>query len=147
MRFQVPQFIEIEDKIFGPLTLKQFIYLAGAGGVLFILLKIFPVFIAIFLAIPIVALAVALAFYKINRRPFVLVLESAFKYLLSNRLYIWKSKDTKQATAKKDKDDGTISGKREGEVVVPELSSNRLKDIAWSLDIKESIYSDTSQQK
>ena len=147
MQFKVPQNIDLEDKIFGPLTLKQFIYLAGAGGVLFILLKIFPVFIAIFLAIPAVALAVALAFYKINRRPFVLVLESAFKYLLSNRLYIWKSKDTKQVTAEKDRGDGTISDKREGEVGIPELSSNRLKDIAWSLDIKESIYSDTSQQK
>ena len=32
MRFQVPQFIEIESKIFGPLTFKQFIYLAGGGG-------------------------------------------------------------------------------------------------------------------
>ena len=32
MRFEVPQFIEIEDKIFGPLTWKQFIYLAGGAG-------------------------------------------------------------------------------------------------------------------
>ena len=101
MRFQVPQFIEVEDKIFGPLTLKQFVYLAGAGGVLFILLKIFPVIVAVFLAIPIVALAVALAFYKVNDRPFVFALESAFKYLLSNRLYIWKSKDINQIIAEK----------------------------------------------
>jgi hypothetical protein len=147
MRFQVPQFIEIEDKIFGPLTLKQFIYLAGAGGVLFILLKIFPVFIAIFLAIPIVALAVALAFYKINKRPFVLILESAFKYLLSNRLYVWKSKDIDQITAEKNKMKETKEGGVGQTLNVPELSGNRLKDIAWSLDIKESIYSNASQQK
>jgi len=146
MRFQVPQFIEVEDKIFGPLTLKQFIYLAGAGGVLFILLKMLPLVIAIFLAIPVVALALALAFYKINKRPFVLVLESAFKYILSNRLYIWKSKDIKQIIAEKDKADGIINSKVKSEVNIPELSSNRLKDIAWSLDIKESIYSDASQQ-
>ncbi|MBT3730260.1 PrgI family protein [bacterium] len=146
MRFQVPQFIEVEDKIFGPLTLKQFIYLAGAGGVLFILLKMLPLVIAIFVAIPVVALALALAFYKINKRPFVLVLESAFKYILSNRLYIWKSKDIKQIIAEKDKADGIINSKVKSEVNIPELSSNRLKDIAWSLDIKESIYSDASQQ-
>ena len=147
MRFQVPQFIEIEDKIFGPLTLKQFIYLAGAGGVLFILLRIFPVVIAVFIAIPVVALAAALAFYKINKRPFVLVLESAFKYMLSNRLYIWKSKDIKKIIAEKNKADGIISSKAEREVRIPKLSGNKLKDIAWSLDIKESMYSDTSQQK
>ena len=146
MRFQIPQFIEVEDKIFGPLTLKQFIYLAGAGGVLFILLKMLPLVIAIFVAIPVVALALALAFYKINKRPFVLVLESAFKYILSNRLYIWKSKDIKQIIAEKDKADGIINSKVKSEVNIPELSSNRLKDIAWSLDIKESIYSDASQQ-
>ena len=146
MRFQVPQFIEVEDKIFGPLTLKQFIYLAGAGGVLFILLKMLPLVIAIFVAIPVVALALALAFYKINKRPFVLVLESAFKYILSNRLYIWKSKDIKQIIAEKDKADGIINSKVKSEVNIPELSSNRLKDIAWSLDNKESIYSDASQQ-
>ncbi|TSC80302.1 MAG: hypothetical protein G01um101429_152 [Parcubacteria group bacterium Gr01-1014_29] len=31
-QFQVPQFIEVEDKIFGPLTTKQFFYLLGGGG-------------------------------------------------------------------------------------------------------------------
>ncbi|MEK7589788.1 MAG: PrgI family protein [Patescibacteria group bacterium] len=147
MRFQVPQFIEVEDKIFGPLTLKQFVYLAGAGGVLFILLKIFPVIVAVFLAIPIVALAVALAFYKVNDRPFVFALESAFKYLLSNRLYIWKSKDINQIIAEKNKLNATINSTVGSQINIPKLSGNKLKDIAWSLDIKESIYSDASQQK
>ena len=32
MRFEVPQFIEIEDKIFGPFTWKQFVYLGGGIG-------------------------------------------------------------------------------------------------------------------
>ena len=114
--------------------------------VLFVFLKMLPLVIAIFLAIPAVALAVALAFYKINNRPFVLVIESAFKYILSNRLYIWRSKDIKQIIAEKNKADGIISSKVKSEVNIPELSGNRLKDIAWSLDIKESIYSDESQR-
>ena len=32
MRFEVPQFIDIEDKIIGPLTWRQFIYLGGGVG-------------------------------------------------------------------------------------------------------------------
>ncbi|NCT02072.1 PrgI family protein, partial [Candidatus Parcubacteria bacterium] len=32
MRFEVPQFIEVEDKIFGPLTWRQFLYLSGGLG-------------------------------------------------------------------------------------------------------------------
>ena len=142
MRFQVPQFIEVEDKIFGPLTLKQFIYLTGAGGVVFILWRMFPLFVAIIIATPIIGLALALAFYKINRRPFVFVLESAFKYMLSNRLYIWKSKDIKQMQKQKK----TESETQKSQIQVPKLSGSKLKDIAWSLDIKESIYSDKGQK-
>ena len=48
MQFQVPQFIEIEDKIFGPLTFKQFIYLAGGGGLCFLLYTILPFFLRYF---------------------------------------------------------------------------------------------------
>lgn len=148
MRFQVPQFIEVEDKIFGPLTLKQFIYLAGAGGVVFILWRIFPLIVAIIIAAPIIALALALAFYKINRRPFVFVLESAFRYMLSNRLYVWKSKDIKQMKKKNLREEKThLSAQAEESAIhVPKLSGSKLKDIAWSLDIKESIYSDKEQR-
>jgi|TARA_Y100000310_G_scaffold202103_1_gene202216 hypothetical protein len=142
MKFQVPQFIEIEDKIFGPLTFKQFIYLTGAGGVVFVLWRIFPLFVAIIIAAPIIALAGALAFYKINKRPFVFILESAFKYMLRNRLYIWKSKDTDKIKEQKKKEEKT----QKSSIYVPKLSTSKLKDIAWSLDIKESIYSDKEQR-
>lgn len=142
MRFQVPQFIEVEDKIFGPLTVKQFIYLAGAGAVAFIFWKTMPNFIAIILGAPFVALGVALAFYKINNRPFVSIIESFFKYVVRNRLYIWKNKEVKIVKEEK-------KNKLKAEDLsnkTPIISGNKLKDIAWSLDIKESIYSDKSQR-
>ncbi len=65
MRFQVPQFIEIEDKIFGPLTFKQFIYLLGGGGAVFILYVFLPIYLMVFLAIPVALFALALAFYQV----------------------------------------------------------------------------------
>ena len=52
MRFQTPQFIEIEDRIFGPLTLKQFIYLAGSAGLAFLFYRTLPLILAIWLIIP-----------------------------------------------------------------------------------------------
>ena len=39
MQFSVPQFVEVEDKIIGPLTLKQFLVLLGGGFVVFVLYK------------------------------------------------------------------------------------------------------------
>ena len=65
MEYQVPQFIEVEDKIFGPFTLKQFIYVAGGVGLCVILILYFPLIIGIILALPVAALTAALAFYTI----------------------------------------------------------------------------------
>lgn len=90
MRFEVPQFIEIEDKIFGPLTWKQFIYLAGGAGFGVIAFFLLPFILFVFFAIPVGALTAALAFYPVNNRPFSVFLESAWRYFKNNRLYLWK---------------------------------------------------------
>ena len=90
MQFQVPQFIEVEDKIFGPLTFKQFIYLVGGAAMCFVLYIILPFFFAVLLIIPFAGFSLALAFYKINNRPFISVVESALNYTLKGKLYVWK---------------------------------------------------------
>ena len=65
MRFQVPQFIEVEDKIFGPLTIKQFIYLLGGAGLSFIIYSfIGNLYISAVFIIPVVAFA--LAYYLLS---------------------------------------------------------------------------------
>ena len=134
MRFQVPQFIEIEDKIFGPLTLKQFIYLAGGGGISYVIYSVIPYFtVALFFIIPIMLFSLALAFYKFNGKPFIFIVESAAKFTLSNKLYLWQKKE--KPVAKKesaDKDNLPL-------LKVPRLSDSKLKDLTWSLDINENI--------
>jgi|TARA_B100002003_G_scaffold247689_1_gene279762 hypothetical protein len=130
MRHQVPQFIEVKDKIFGPLTFKQFVYLVGAGGFLFLSIRMLPLFIALIVALPVVALGLALAFYKVNGMPFIFTLEAAFKYFIGGKLYIWK-KETKE----KEKE----AEKKETQVYIPKLSSSKLSDLSWGLDIKEKI--------
>ena len=93
MNFQVPQFIEIEDKIFGPLTFKQFVYVAGGGGLAFIFWTYLPRLIAL----PLVGLAIifglALAFYKINNRPFIYALEAGLRYFVGRKLYLWQRQE------------------------------------------------------
>ena len=135
MRFQVPQFIEVEDKIFGPLTFKQFIYLAGGAGLSYVFYRMLPIYISVFPILIVAGLAVALAFYKVNNRPFVRILESAFRYVLSNKLYTWRKEDkkpeAKMAAAKAP----------QNQLYIPKLSSSKLKDLTWSLDINETLYS------
>ena len=85
MRFQVPQFIEVEDKIFGPLTFKQFIYTGGGVGVCVILFILLPKFLAILLSLPVLLFGAGLAFYKVNGKPFVAVVEAFVKYSLDRK--------------------------------------------------------------
>lgn len=99
MRFEVPQFIEIEDKIFGPFTWKQFVYLVGGGGALFIIYSLTGFVGSIILGGPIIGFACALAFYKYNERPFVHTLEAFAGYLMRSKLYLWR-KETKKITQK-----------------------------------------------
>ncbi|MDB9944370.1 PrgI family protein [bacterium] len=90
MRFEVPQFIEVEDKIFGPFTWKQFIYLAGGAGIALITYFTLPLFLFVLIGIPLSALAGFLAFHKVNNRPFSIFLESIFHYVSNKKLYLWK---------------------------------------------------------
>ncbi len=129
MQFKVPQFLDIEDKIFGPFTFRQFAYLTGGGGICFIIYKAMPLYFGIFLILPVAALALALTFYKVNNKPFILVLESAFKYAFGDKLYIWKRR-LKKPGSKIETASTPIVVQRENK-----LGSSKLKDLAWSLDV------------
>ena len=141
MRYQVPQFIEIEDKIFGPLTIKQFIYLAGGAGVSYLVYALtsafLPLFIIIFLIIPIAGFAVALAFYKINNKPLIDVVESAVKYYIGGKLYIWK-KSERQAVSQE-------QAPQQNLLTLPKLADSKLKDLAWNLDISKGSQNQNQQ--
>jgi len=141
MRYQVPQFIEVEDKIFGSISLKQFIYLAGGGGLSFVIFRFLPSIVYSFIPITIVmGFSAALAFYKVNNKPFINVVEAAFKYYVSAKLFIWKKVPSKKA------DNPVQEAKEYAGIMVPKISDSKLKDLTWSLDIKESMYTNQNQK-
>jgi hypothetical protein len=144
MRFQVPQFIEIEDKIFGPLTFKQFVYMGGGLAMSFVVYEFLPIYVALIVILPILAFAGALAFYKPynpSQMPFSALVESAFKYSVNEKLYIWKKKDRPVVTGAKGEPVEDLPM-----LTVPKLSDSKLKDLTWSLDITNSVYSDKKQR-
>jgi hypothetical protein len=131
MRFQVPQFIDIEDKIFGPFTFKQFIYLAGGAGSAYAIWKLLPTIIAIFIVLPIIGIALALTFYKVNGKPFIEVMQSYAAYSLKSKLFIWKQRKVEK------KKKFTMPAKPAEHPMsnIPKLTESRLSDISWSLDV------------
>ena len=93
MRFVVPQFIEHEARIIGPLTFNQFVYIAIAGGTCFVLYFMLPITFFIIATVLIMLGAVAFSFIKINGRPMTVIVASVLKYSLFPKIYIWKKKD------------------------------------------------------
>lgn len=135
MQFQIPQFIEVEDKIFGPLTFRQFVYLAGGIGSAYLVFRMLPFIIALPLMGVIVGLAATLAFFQYNGRPFILAIEHGFYFLLHPKLYLWNNeRKLQKAAAKK-----TDFGAQGSQVYVPKLSDSKLHELSWALDIKERI--------
>jgi hypothetical protein len=92
MQFEVPQFIEIEDKIFGPLTWRQFLYVGGGGLMAAVLFFTTPLIIFIIIGVPLGALSFALAFYPVNNRPFSHLLEAMWTFMTKSRVYHWQRK-------------------------------------------------------
>lgn len=139
MRFQVPQFIEIEDKIFGPLSFKQFVYVIGGVGISYLLYRLLPFFVAILLIAPVLGLALALAFYQFNNKPFIHTLEAAFKFLTKNKLYLWKKSGPKESKATEGVSLSSETDSPYNPITVPRLSESRLKDMSWGLEVKQDI--------
>lgn len=133
MRFDVPQFIDVEDKIFGPLTFRQFAYLAGGGGLCYILYELLPWYFSFPLMIGVGALSVGLAFYKYNGKPLLNLIESMFLYAIRDRLYIWKKHTDKKQP---DKTDQKIEEKKRQSI--PVITESKLHDISWGLDVLDS---------
>ena len=131
MEYQVPQFIEIEDKIVGPLTLRQFIYTAGAGGLVIVFFSYLPFLFAVMLSIPIAGFGAALAFYKVNGKPFIEMLEAGFNYFTRAKLMLWKQEAPvvkKQAPVVDTTPVAAPGASR--------LTRGKLDELAWSLDVK-----------
>ena len=128
-QYQVPQFIEVEDKIFGPLTLKQFIWLAGGGGLCLLLFSLLPLYLTIILGIPVMAFSAGLAFFEINGRPLIHAVEHGFNYFFGSKLYLWKQRTESAKVA--------VVAAKPANLPIPKLSQSKLKDLSWSLNIKD----------
>ncbi|MDO8585213.1 MAG: PrgI family protein [bacterium] len=93
MQYQVPQFIETEDKIIGPLTLKQFIIACAGTFAIIILYLVFTTFLWIMVSAVIATVTVILAFVQYNGRPIISFIGSALNYFFRPRLFVWKRKE------------------------------------------------------
>lgn len=133
MQFKVPQFLEIEDKIFGPFTFKEFVYLAGGAGLCFVLYRSLGFTLGIVPILVVGGFSAALTFYRPNDKPFLNMVAAGFNYFTKDKLYIWQRRkntitnDQLRITNEKEQKENLGNTAR--------LSGNKLRDLAWSLDV------------
>ncbi|MFA6324924.1 MAG: PrgI family protein [Candidatus Paceibacterota bacterium] len=133
MQFKVPQFLDIEDKIFGPFTFKQFVYLVGGAGLCYVLFQWLGLLLGLIPILAIASFSGALAFYRPNNKPFIDMIESGFKYMFQNKLYIWKRKEVKkQIPSQISTSENNIENRDKN---TNRLGDSKLRDLAWSLDV------------
>jgi hypothetical protein len=133
MQFKVPQFLDIEDKIFGPFTFREFVYLAGGAGLCFVLFKLLGLLLGAIPILIVAGFALMLTFYRPNNKPLLNMLESGLKYFTQDKLYIWKKVKQKNNI----KVMPTTSDEEKIRLMsqTGKLSGSKLRDLAWSLDV------------
>mgnify|MGYP001564794467 CR=1 FL=1 len=90
MKFQVPQFIETETKIVGPLTWKQFIWVALGVGLLLTLFRFLAGFWLILVSMIVAAVFGSLAFLRIEETTLIEYLMKALGFALGPKKYLFK---------------------------------------------------------
>jgi hypothetical protein len=133
MQFKVPQNIDLEDKIVGPLTLIQFVYVLGGGVIIYLLyLSLHMRFLFWILAAPIGLIALALAFLKIQDQPLSHFLKAGLVYLSRPKKRLWQRtglvKPVVFAVAKKEKAAPALSKRR--------IEKSELEKLAQTLDTR-----------
>lgn len=90
MQFSVPQFVDIESKIVGPLTIKQFAFIAVPCLLAFILFFVLNIIFWIPIAALLVGFGAAFAFIKVGSRPLYMIALYALKFFWQPKLYLWR---------------------------------------------------------
>lgn len=88
-QFVVPQFIDVEDKIIGPITTRQFIVMLVGFLIIAVSYKIFDFSLFVTFGLLVLLITGVFAFLKINGRPFHFFVLNLFQTFKRPRLRIW----------------------------------------------------------
>lgn len=129
MRFKVPQNVDIEDRIVGPLTGKQFLWFVGAAAVLFIIYRFVDISLFLSIAVIVVGLAAALAFFRPYNQSLIVFLGHMLLFGTKSRQYIWvrKKEQFKPFKPEESKEDKPLTIRKK-------LPEKKIEQLAQILD-------------
>ena len=135
MLISVPQHIDVEDKIVGPLTAKQLGWVAALGIILLIMWNMTPKVVFFILGFPLSVFFIALAFYKPYGEPLGSFMIFGIMYFFKPKVYFWKRTPQKHVTEQKKQ-------VVENHLVQKQVTSESLRELAELLDSEGSRHSE-----
>lgn len=90
-QFTVPQFIDVENQIIGPITTRQFLVLLSAAIIIGLSYKLFDFTLFVIIGVIVFILAVTISFVKVNGRPFHLFLLNAIQTFRRPSIRVWSN--------------------------------------------------------
>ncbi len=89
-QFVVPQFLDVEPKIIGPITARQFLIMLAVLLLEFVIWRLFlNIFAVLGLGIPVLAIGTTFAFAKINGQPFHFIALNVMQTLRRPSRRVW----------------------------------------------------------
>ncbi len=135
--FTVPQFIDAEDKIIGPLTVRQFIISLIGFGMIGLGVKLFDFSLAAVWGVFNFAVFGALAFLKINGRPFHYFVLNFIQTSKKPHLRVWNHKNQlKDMVMAEDERGDSVHAQARIIPVKPHPAGSRLRELALIADTK-----------
>ncbi len=93
-QFTVPQFIDVESKIIGPITTRQFLILLAAAVIVALSFKLFDLSLFITITVFVLGIAVIFSFVKVNGRPFHFFVVNLTQTLRRPSIRVWNNRLT-----------------------------------------------------
>ena len=135
MLISVPQNIDVEDKIVGPLTAKQLGWVAALGVILLIMWNMTPKPVFFIVGFPLSVLFIALAFYRPYGQPLISFIIFGIMYFFRPKVYFWKRTPQKDVSEQKKQ-------VAENHLVKKQITPESLRELAVLLDSEGTSHSE-----
>ncbi len=135
-QFIVPQFIDVEDKIFGPITVRQFVLMVTGGVIIFLTFRFADIPFFLFTTVVVGGLVLLFGFVKVNGAPFHHFLLNLMVKIKRPNLRVWNKTLSEQEIRLLIKQ--PQEGKVAKEALRPKemISTSRLAELALIVDTR-----------
>jgi len=140
MQFTVPQFIDVEDKIFGPITVRQFIIMLVTALLIAVCYRVFDFSLFIVLGLFLFTVGTVFAFVKINGSAFHFFLLNLIQTLKKPGLRVWRKDDTLSVGVEFD----VMPAQSTPSPMERQYSLSRLNELSLIVDTQGSYQGETS---